>query len=128
MVCQACSTPAAELWSQLRAGDSTTRSETSEDLHLELYLTGAVRAWAGRLAIRNRICALVFGKGKNTELRPQYEGYTERILIASYQAHQDSRSVDVRVRRFAVAILALEVGILSIDGFRDREYRTSQQR
>ena len=47
--------PSAELWSRLMAGESVSCREASDDLLLELYLTGAVKAQAGRLVIRNQI-------------------------------------------------------------------------
>jgi len=122
------STQAAQLWSRLQAGESVSIKEATDDLYLELYLAGAVKPQAGQLVIRNRIYALAFGDRDKTELRPLYEEYAERILIAFYQAHQDPRSAGVRAHGFPGALLAVEAGILSMDDFRDREYRTSQKR
>ena len=122
------STQTAQLWSRLRAGESVSRKEVTDDLYLEFYLTGAVKTQVGRLVIRNRIYALAFGDREKTELGPLYEEYAEHILIAFYQAHQDPRSAGVRAHGFPGVLLAVEAGILSMDDFRDREYRTSQKR
>jgi len=122
------STQATQLWSRLRGSESVYIKEATDDLYLELYLTGAVKPQVGQLVIRNRIYALAFGDREKTELGPLYEEYAEHILIAFYQAHQYPRSAGVRAHGFPGVLLAVEAGILSMDDFRDREYRTSQKR
>ncbi|MGA9349328.1 MAG: AAA-like domain-containing protein [Anaerolineae bacterium] len=122
------STQAAQLWSRLQAGESVYIKEATDDLYLELYLTGAVKPQVGRLVIRNHIYALAFGDREKTELGPLYEKYAEHILIAFYQVHQDPRSAGVRAHGFPGVLLAVEAGIFSMDDFRDRKYRTSQKR
>lgn len=51
---------AKHLWSRLKAGESIPFVEVSDDLYLELYLTGAVKLHEGHLVIRNRIYERAF--------------------------------------------------------------------
>lgn len=122
------STPAAGLRSRLRTSEPISLAETSDDLYMELYLTGATKAQAGRLVIRNRIYALAFGEREETELRSFYEEYAERILIALYEAHQDAQYPGVRARGLPGVLLATEAGIVSADEWQARDYRTSRKR
>ncbi|MCA9999129.1 MAG: AAA-like domain-containing protein, partial [Anaerolineales bacterium] len=55
---------AAKLWSRLQAGETVTRYEAVGDLYLELYLTGAVKADAENLIIRNQIYKQAFAPAK----------------------------------------------------------------
>jgi hypothetical protein len=122
------SAPVAELWSRLRTGESISRREATDDLYLELYLTGVVKALAGRLVIRNRIYVLAFGEYEEVESKPLYEEYVDCILIAFYKTHQDPQSAGIRAHGFPGVGLAVEGGILSMDEFKAKEYWTSQKR
>ncbi|HID64297.1 MAG TPA: DUF4062 domain-containing protein [Anaerolineae bacterium] len=122
------SAPAAELWSRLRAGESISRREAADNLYLELYLTGAVKARAGRLVIRNRIYAQAFGEQLESESRSLYEEYAERILIAFYEAHQDPQYPGVRAHGLPGTVLATGAGIVSADEWQAKDYWTSRKR
>jgi hypothetical protein len=119
------SPPANELWSRLRAGESVHRKEVPSDVFLELYLTGAVKAQAERLVIRNRIYASKFGDDKS---EPAYEEYAERMLTALYEAHQDPKYPGARSHGLPVLLLATEAGIVSEDEWKAEAYRTSNTR
>ena len=120
--------PAAELWSRLRTGESISPREATDDLYLELYLTGAVKAQAGRLVIRNCIYAQAFGEQPKSESRPLYEEYAERILIAFYEAHQNPEYPGVRAHGFPGMGLATKAGIVSTDEWQAKDYWTSRKR
>jgi hypothetical protein len=61
-------------------------------------------------------------------LRPSYEEYAERILIALYEAHQDPQYPGVRAHGSPGVLLATKAGIVSADGWQARDYRTSRKR
>ena len=85
------STQAAQLWSRLRGGESVALAETSDDVHLELYLTGAVKLQAGRLVVRSRIYERTFMEKAVTQLatavdpqpRSEAMGKPIRVFISS---------------------------------------------
>ncbi len=54
------SEPARQLWSQMQAGAVVPLRKASDDVYLELYLTGAITLQAGHLVIRNPIYAKAF--------------------------------------------------------------------
>ena len=122
------SAPAAELWSRLQAGESIPRREVTDDLYLELYLTGAVKARGDRLVVRNRIYVSAFGERGEGEVRPRYEEYAERLLIALYEAHQDPQHPGVRAHGLPGIVLATGAGIVSADEWQARDYWTSPKR
>lgn len=122
------SEPAARLWSRLRTGESVSLRDATDDLCLELHLTGAVKASTGQLIVRNRIYADAFSDRPASEPRPPYEGYTERILMAFYQAHQDPQYPGVRAHGLIGAVLAVQAGIVSTEEWQARDFWTGRKR
>lgn len=122
------STPATELWSRLRVGESVSYREATDDLFLELYLTGAVKTQAGRLTFRNRIYTSAFGQREEAQIELNYEAYAQRLLMAFYEAHQDPQYAGVRAHGLPGIVLATGAGIVSADEWKAKDYWTSPKR
>ncbi|MBC8492598.1 MAG: TIR domain-containing protein [Chloroflexi bacterium] len=99
------SAPATEAWSRFHAGESVSLAETGEDLYLELYLTGAVKAQADLLVIRNRIyerslirqrldydVALSFAGEDRATVRQVYEALTAAGIKTFYDEDEDVKA------------------------------------
>ena len=101
--------PAAELWSRLRTGQSVSRREATDDLYLELYLTGIVKAENDRLAIRNRIYESAFTEKAGTESSAYVDsklgtiamGRSVRVIISStwYDLEPERQAVEKALHR-----------------------------
>jgi hypothetical protein len=116
---------ANNLWARLQAGESVSRREVS---FLELYLTGAVKAQAERLVIRNRIYASKFGDVDEGHSETAYEEYAEQMLVAFYEAHQDPKYPGARAHGLPGLLLATKAGIVSEDEWKAETYSSSHTR